>query len=47
MAYKLELPFCLIFIHLIFHVSMLRKCMGDPSQIVPIKDIGILDSLSY
>lgn len=26
---------------------MLGKCIGDPSQIMPIKDIGILDSLSY
>ncbi|WMV13776.1 hypothetical protein MTR67_007161 [Solanum verrucosum] len=30
-----------------FHVSMLKKCMGDPSLIIPTKDIGIKDSLSY
>ena len=26
---------------------MLRKCIGDPSQIISIKNIGISDSLSY
>ncbi|WMV07859.1 hypothetical protein MTR67_001244 [Solanum verrucosum] len=26
---------------------MLKKCMGDPSIIIPIEDIGIKDRLSY
>ncbi|WMV50879.1 hypothetical protein MTR67_044264 [Solanum verrucosum] len=26
---------------------MLKKCMGDPSFIIPTEDIGIKDSLSY
>ncbi|WMV09408.1 hypothetical protein MTR67_002793 [Solanum verrucosum] len=26
---------------------MLKKCMGDHSLIIPTKDIGIKDSLSY
>ncbi|WMV54235.1 hypothetical protein MTR67_047620 [Solanum verrucosum] len=26
---------------------MLKKCMGDPSLIIPTKHIGINDSLSY
>ncbi|WMV41917.1 hypothetical protein MTR67_035302 [Solanum verrucosum] len=26
---------------------MLKKCMSDPSLIIPIEDIGIKDSLSY
>ncbi|WMV59037.1 hypothetical protein MTR67_052422 [Solanum verrucosum] len=26
---------------------MLKKCMGDPSLIIPTKNIGIKDSLSY
>lgn len=34
-------------IHLVFHVSMLRKCMGDPLLVVPLDIIGISDSLSY
>ncbi|WMV42175.1 hypothetical protein MTR67_035560 [Solanum verrucosum] len=26
---------------------MLKKCMGDPSLIIPTENIGIKDSLSY
>ncbi|WMV58778.1 hypothetical protein MTR67_052163 [Solanum verrucosum] len=46
-AYELELPQELSAIHLVFHISMLKKCMGDPSLIIPIEDIGIKDRLSY
>lgn len=45
--YEMDLPSSLSSIHLVFYVSMLRKCLSDSSQILPIKDIGILDSLSY
>ncbi|WMV40984.1 hypothetical protein MTR67_034369 [Solanum verrucosum] len=43
-AYELELPQELAAVHPVFHIS---KCMGDPSLIIPTKDIGIKDSLSY
>ncbi|KAH0654435.1 hypothetical protein KY290_032963 [Solanum tuberosum] len=46
-AYKLELTQELAAVHSIFHISMLNKCMGDPSLIIPTEDIGIKDSLSY
>ncbi|WMV14549.1 hypothetical protein MTR67_007934 [Solanum verrucosum] len=46
-AYELELPQELAAVHSIFHVSMLKKCMRDPSLIIPTEDIGIKDSLSY
>ncbi|WMV36990.1 hypothetical protein MTR67_030375 [Solanum verrucosum] len=46
-AYELELPQELAVVHPIFHISMLKKCMEDPSLIIPIKDIGIKDLLSY
>ncbi|KAH0678966.1 hypothetical protein KY284_020051 [Solanum tuberosum] len=46
-AYELELPQELAAVHPVFHVSMLKKCMGDPSLIIPTEDIGIKDSLSY
>ena len=26
---------------------MLKKCLGDPSLIVPIENVGIKDNLSY
>ncbi|WMV29564.1 hypothetical protein MTR67_022949 [Solanum verrucosum] len=36
-AYELELPNELTAMHHIFHVSMLKKCVGDPTSIVPQK----------
>jgi len=32
-AYELELPADLGGVHPVFHVSMLRKCIGDPSRV--------------
>ncbi|WMV45755.1 hypothetical protein MTR67_039140 [Solanum verrucosum] len=46
-AYELELPQELAAVHLVFHVSMLKKCMDDPSLIISTENIGIKDSLSY
>ncbi|XP_070028766.1 uncharacterized protein [Nicotiana sylvestris] len=46
-AYELELPQELVVVHLVFHVSMLKKFMGDPSLMVPTEVIGVKDSLSY
>ncbi|WMV35098.1 hypothetical protein MTR67_028483 [Solanum verrucosum] len=46
-AYELQLPQELAAVHPVFHVSMLKKCMGDPSLIIPTENIGIKDSLSY
>ena len=46
-AYELELPLEVEAVHPVFHISMLKKCMGDPSLIIPTEDIGIKDSLSY
>ncbi|WMV29951.1 hypothetical protein MTR67_023336 [Solanum verrucosum] len=46
-AHELELPQELATIHSVFHISMLKKCMGDPSIIIPTKYIGNKDNLSY
>ncbi|KAH0710411.1 hypothetical protein KY284_011838 [Solanum tuberosum] len=46
-AYELELPQELATVHPVFHISMLKKCMGDSSLIVPTENIEIKDSLSY
>ncbi|KAK4726693.1 hypothetical protein R3W88_031610 [Solanum pinnatisectum] len=46
-AYELDLPQELEVVHPVFHISMLKKCMDDPSLIIPTEDIGIKDSLSY
>ncbi|WMV33241.1 hypothetical protein MTR67_026626 [Solanum verrucosum] len=39
-AYELELPQELAAVHPVFHISMLKKCMGDHSLIIPTDDIG-------
>ncbi|WMV32195.1 hypothetical protein MTR67_025580 [Solanum verrucosum] len=46
-AYELELPQELAAVHPVFHISMLKKCIGDPSLIMPTENIRITDSLSY
>ena len=46
-AYELELQKELVAVNSVIHISMLKKCMSDPSLIVPNKNIGIKDNLSY
>ncbi|WMV45374.1 hypothetical protein MTR67_038759 [Solanum verrucosum] len=46
-SYELERSQELAAVHPTFHISMLKKCMRDPSHIIPNGDIGIKDSLSY
>ncbi|XP_027768671.1 uncharacterized protein LOC114074834 [Solanum pennellii] len=43
LAYKLELPPESVVINPVFHVSMLKKYMGDPSLIVPTENVGTND----
>ena len=33
--------------HPVFHVSMLKKCIGDPESILPIESLCFKDNLSY
>ena len=37
----------LALVHPFFHVSMLKKCIGDPESILPIEGLGVKDKLSY
>ncbi|WMV46562.1 hypothetical protein MTR67_039947 [Solanum verrucosum] len=46
-AYELDLPNDLATVHPVFHVSMLKKCVGDPTSIVPLEGLGVDESLSY
>ncbi|XP_070011069.1 uncharacterized protein [Nicotiana sylvestris] len=46
-SYELELPSELEFVHPVFHVSMLRKCIGHPSRVVPFKDVQVIEDLTY
>ena len=47
MYLELELPKELVVVHLVFDVSILKKCMGDPSLIVATENVWIKYSLSY
>ena len=46
-AYELDLPADLAAVHPVFHVSMLRKYIGDPSRVFPTGDIQVTEELSY
>ena len=45
--YKLKLPSKLAPVHPIFHVSMLKKFIGDPISILPIEGLGVNENLAY
>ena len=38
-SYELNLPNDLGSVHHVFHVSMLKKCLGDPTSILPIEGV--------
>ncbi|XP_019240943.1 PREDICTED: uncharacterized protein LOC109220930 [Nicotiana attenuata] len=46
-SYKLELPPEMSLVHPVFHVSMLKKVIRDPSLIVPVETIEVNEELSY
>ncbi|TYK04862.1 putative retrotransposon protein [Cucumis melo var. makuwa] len=46
-AYRLELPIELARIHDVFHVSMLRKYIPDPSHVLQEQPVELKEDLSY
>ena len=46
-AYELELPAKLAVVHLVFHISLFKKCVGDPASIVTLESMEVKDSPSY
>ena len=46
-AYEIRLPSELASIHLVFHVSMRKKCISDHESILPIEGLGVKHNLSY
>jgi hypothetical protein len=46
-AYKLKLPEELARIHLVFHVSQLRKCLCVPDETVPPEAVDLQETLEY
>ena len=45
-SYELELQAELAAVHPVFHISLLKKCVGDPASIVPLESVAMKDSLS-
>ncbi|KAM1029938.1 hypothetical protein ACFX2C_033893 [Malus domestica] len=46
-AYRLELPSELSKVHNVFHVSMLRQYVADPSHVIPVQPLEISPNLTY
>ncbi|XP_070056568.1 uncharacterized protein [Nicotiana tomentosiformis] len=46
-SYELDLPSKLEFVHLVFHVSMFRKYIRDPSKVIPVDYVQVTKQLSY
>lgn len=46
-AYKLKLLANLVVVHQVFHIFLLKKCVGDPTSIVPLESVVVKDSLTY
>ena len=46
-AFELKLPAELAAVHPVFHISLLKKCVGDPTSIVTLESVAMKDSLSY
>ena len=47
LAYRISLPSTLLGIHNVFHKSLLRKYILDPSYVLSYKPLQIRDDLSY
>ena len=47
MAYRLDLSEELSRVHNVFHISMLRKYISDPSHVLETPEIELRDDLSY
>ena len=46
-SYELELPADIEAVHPVFHISLLKKCVGIPAFIVSLESMDLKDSLSY
>ena len=44
---ELEFPADIAFVHPIFHVSMLKKCLGHPPSILSFEGLRVDEDLSY
>ena len=45
-SYELECPAELAAMHQVFHILLLKKCVGDPTSVVLLESVAVKDSLS-
>ena len=41
------MPAELVVVHLVIHISLLKKWVGDPPSVVPLEYVAVKDSLFY
>ena len=46
-TYELEFPAELAGVHQVFYITLLKKCVGDPASVVPLKCVAMKDSFFY
>lgn len=46
-TYELDFQNEFALIRPVFHVSILMKCIGDPTTIIPLEGLGVHESISY
>ncbi|TMX01316.1 hypothetical protein EJD97_024731 [Solanum chilense] len=46
-AYEKEVQVDLVEMRPVFHISLLKKRMGDPASVVPLENVAVKYSLSY
>ncbi|XP_040868816.1 uncharacterized protein [Glycine max] len=46
-AYQIALPPSLSNLHLVFHVSQLRRYNSDPSHVLAVDEVQVKDNLTY
>ena len=43
-AYELKLPSELVSVHPVFHVSTMKKCIGNPVSILPMEGLEVKET---
>ena len=46
-SYRLALPPQMSQVHPVFHVSMLRKYVSNPTHILPVQDVNVGEDITY
>ena len=46
-AYHLELPLSLSGVHVVFHISQLKKCLRVPEEQAPLDGLDVQEDLTY